>query len=157
MSSGWERLNCPYFFEVASRALGDYFLGQGFTLNKTVGGGMMLTRWGVYVGISYVSETCPNYELTLVVGLGTNIYDERGGLTGVPAWYVIPNDSPAMREVLWRFNSENKLDTLLRHLQAEVLQPFMEPLWNRTEVLEELIERFKKDRPWDDPRKKRLP
>lgn len=141
----WEQLECRYFFDVASRTLGDYFLGQGFALKRTEIGGLLYVRWDTYAEIGYEPETFPNYAVTVVVGFGESTYDERGAFTGVPAWYVIPEDQPAYKYSLWGFNSENRLEIVLRRIQSDVLEAFMRPLWTRTELLEDAINRFRAD------------
>ncbi len=142
MRYNWNELLCPYFYKVAAANLGSYYTVQGFALIKTRNGGLICQRGGTYVEVSYVPETSPNYSPSIIVGLGEEPYDEKLAPTGVPAWFLIPDTLPARRYSLWTFNSENRLDIVLRQLRTEVLEPYIEPLCNRSELLEEAINRF---------------
>jgi len=144
MRYNWNQLLCPYFYTVASAHLGSNYKLQGFALTKTRTGGLICQRCGTYVEISFVPETSPNYSPSVIVGVGEEPYDDNLATTGVPAWFLIPDELPARRYSLWTFNSASRLEIVLRQLRTDVLEPYIEPLCNRSELLEDAITRFRR-------------
>lgn len=142
MSNGWEKLLCAYFESVCLRVLGDYFDNKSFTPRKTKVGGVLFQGRGVFIEVSYIPETAPRYAPTLIVGIGSEKYDNNGKPTGVPLWYVIPDNCPEQKYSLWKFSSESELVSILEKIRAEILEQYVRPLWENMQTLREQVKKF---------------
>jgi len=141
---GWERLICPFFARACRRVLGCYLEGNGFAekrLNEVKG--LVFSRFGVFLEVSYELETAPNYAISMVVGLGDKKYDQGGHPCCIPYWYLIPRGRPEHRGKSIRFKTEVELETLLVHFRDEFLEPYAKPLWLDVDRLEKAISNFR--------------
>ncbi len=142
--NGWERLICGYFSKTCIALLGAYLEEDGFEVSQ-VGpiGAVTFKRFDVFIQIGYELITRPNYEPTVVIGLGDRKYDEAGKPAFVPLWFVIRDDEPASQYPRWKFSSEAELREVLLRIKNEVLEEYARDLWQRTEALEKLLASFR--------------
>ena len=142
--NGWERLICGYFSKTCIDLLGASLEEDGFEVSQ-VGpiGSVTFKRFDVFLQIGYELITRPNYEPTVVIGLGDRKYDEAEKPAFVPLWFVIRDDEPASQYPLWKFSNEAELQEVLLRIKDEVIEGHVRPLWQRTEVLEEVLAIFR--------------
>jgi len=142
--NGWEKLICPFFEPACRRTLSLYLEENGFSeksLNEI--GGLVFSRFKVFMEISYELETAPNYALSLVIGIGERKYDEGGHSCCVPSWYLLPRDRPDYRGEMTRFRNEAELESLLLRFKAGFLELYAKPLWSNEEDLKSMIAHFR--------------
>lgn len=143
-TNGWEQLACRYFEDTCISELSPSLGAEGFVVGRVDWhGAVLFKRFDVFVEVGYEIGTAPNYSPTVVVGFGNNRYDEDGRSAGVPLWFVIPEDEHSAPYSLWTFSSASQLREVLGRIRAEVVDRFARPLWERTEVLEETLARFR--------------
>ncbi len=141
---GWERLVCPFFAAACRRVLGDYLEGNGFAeKGPNEVGGLMFSRFDVFLEISYELETSPNYALSMVLGIGDKKYDEGGHPCCVPYWHLLPRDRREHRGESIRFTTEPELEALLVRFRDQFLEPYAKPLWLNLDALEKAIVNFR--------------
>ena len=141
---GWEELVCPFFAPVSRRVLGHYLESNGFAekgLNEI--GGLMFSRFGVFLEISYELDTAPDYALSMVVGTGEKKYDVGGHPCCVPYWYLLPRDRPEHRGESISFKTETDLEALLVRFRDQFLEPYAKHLWLNLDTLEKVIANFR--------------
>ncbi len=140
--SGWEQLLCDFFYAVCIRVLGPYFSSLGFVEKKSDINGVLFRRNDLFVEISYVPESAPNYSPSLIVGLGNYKYDAVGNTTGLPAWSILPDDGQSRNYSFWKFSDEKELESVLSRMKVEVIEQHMKPLWEDRVKLEDAIKNF---------------
>jgi hypothetical protein len=139
---GWENLICPFFGPTCRRTLGSYLEESGFTeKGQNEIGGLVFSRFGIFLEISYELETAPNYAVSVVLGTGERKYDEGGHPCCVPYWYLLPRDRPEHRGERIRFRNEG--ESLLLRFRDSFLQPYAKPLWLNVDSLEAAISNFR--------------
>jgi len=122
-----------------------YFMRNGFSAaERDNSGGIFFRRDNVFVKISYYSEECPAYVLNLTIGMGGQEYD-KGLLSAVPLWYILPRDNEKCDYSSWIFSSEQQLERQLTRVVNEILMPYIDPLWRNKELLDLLIGRFRRE------------
>lgn len=130
VSTGWERLNCPFFESTVRRIAGLYFTGHGFKEDaRTAVGGIVYRRGTVFIEVTYEPITCPKYSPAIILGIGKNEQDDRWRLDSVPLWHLVPSDRPESKCLLSRFDTESALVQLLQEILAELVDPYVKPLW----------------------------
>lgn len=139
---GWEQLICDFFYEVCLRMLRPYFTSLGFTEAKTKINGAIFKRNDVFVEVSYLPESAPNYSPSLIVGIGSDKYDDIGRRTGLPAWYILSDSDEARNYSFWKFCDDKELASVLTKLKVEVIDQHMKPLWEDRVKLEAEIKNF---------------
>lgn len=141
--NGWDQLNCEYFSETCRKALSAYLEEIGFTENKeTVIGGVVYTRFDLFLEISYDTAAYPTYTAKSVIGFGEGAYDKAGGFSGVPMWYILPKDHPYRTKIHWTFKTKEELTKVLEELKEEFLETTLKPLLLNREGLERVIGSF---------------
>jgi len=124
--------------------LGDYLEGNGFAeKGPNEVGGLMFSRFDVFLEISYELETSPNYALSMVLGIGDKKYDEGGHPCCVPYWHLLPRDRREHRGESIRFTTEPELEALLVRFRDQFLEPYAKPLWLNLDALEKAIVNFR--------------
>lgn len=141
-SFGWERLICDYFFPVCVRTLGPYFQSFGFIEEKSKISGVVFRRNDIFVEVSYLPESAPNYSPSLIIGIGSSKYDDTGRTTGLPAWAILSESDEARRYSFWRFSDDEELASVLARLKFEIIEPHIRPFWEDRARLERAIECF---------------
>lgn len=141
-NQGWDKLLCSYFYVVCLSVLAKYFSTSGFFPDKTNTGGVTFRKNDIFVEIDYEPETYPNYVPTIVIGIGTGAYDDRGKFTGVPIWSVIPEGGIGGEFSTWTFSNENELSIALSKIKTMILENYTKPLWKDRDKLEEEIKKF---------------
>ncbi|WP_297326056.1 hypothetical protein [Nitrosomonas sp.] len=131
----WEQLLCNYFDVVGLTILGSYFADQGFSWQRTKINGIFFRKSDLFVEISYIPETYPNYSPSIIIGIGTDKYDDLGNITGVPAWSIIPETEEARKYSFWKFSNEDELVDKLERIKSEILEKYAKPfLEDRSEL-----------------------
>lgn len=143
--NGWDKLLCNYFYLICTRVLVPYFSFLGFVENKTKIGGAFFKKGDLFVEISYIPENAPNYSPSIIVGIGSDKYDNLGQTTGIPAWRVLPEDGEARKYSFWKFSNEIELENVLKKIEAEILEKHMRPLWEDRLALEKVAKNFGSD------------
>jgi hypothetical protein len=140
---GWENLNCPFFTGICRQVLGNYFEKEGFSeKDVTPIGGIIYTRFNIFAEISYDAATCPNYSPSVVIGIGDGLYDARGGLSGIPMWYLLKNSQVIQNHLSFKFKTKSDLVSALNKIKDEFLDNQAKQLWLDNEKLEKCIENF---------------
>jgi hypothetical protein len=140
----WEEFSCPFFAATCRRILSDYLEQQGlFERKLTPAGEVVYGSINVFLEIGYEPETYPNYSPTIVLGIGPEKYDEGGRPSGVPFWYVIPNNLPERRYTFWKFTTQTDLESVLARIKDAILEPHARPLWLNLERLKKRIAEFR--------------
>jgi hypothetical protein len=141
---GWENLICPYFGLTCRRTLGSYLEESGFTIkSENRIGGLMLSRFDVFLELNYELETAPNYALSVVLGIGDKKYDEGRRPCAVPYWYLLPRNRPEHRGEGMSFKSQSELESLLLQFRDNFLEPYAKPLWLNFDNLDATIANFR--------------
>lgn len=141
--NGWQVLLSEYFEVTVVGALGDYFRAKGFQgFYEEYGCKVRFDMADVFVDISYLLETAPQYEIILTIGRSAS--DKGTGEWSLPLWFLIPEDHPTRVSPWWKFNSPANLEEVLLRIQEEVLIPFAEPLMSDHEALRLQMERYRK-------------
>ena len=143
MTSNWEELLCPFFSKISKKVLGNFFQQREFQINETKIGGLFFQKDEVFIEISYDPETYPNYSPTLIIGIGKDKFDKSGDPTGIPLWYILPNDSDQFRYSFWRFSSEQELEKVMDKVLNQIIKFYMEPLWTNISLLKSKVANFK--------------
>lgn len=144
VSTGWERLNCPFFESTVRRVAGPYFAAQGFEEDtRTAVGGIVYRRGTVFIEVTYEPITCPKYSPAIILGVGQNEHDDRWRLDSVPLWHLVSSDRPESKCLLSRFDTESMLVQLLQQMLAELVDPYAKPLWLDTTALRRNVDAFK--------------
>lgn len=144
--NGWEQLDCRYFAETCREVLSDYLKNHGFREKRlTNGGGIVYTRLGIFLEISYDTNLFPKYTTRVVVGFGDGAYNKRGDFSGVPMWYIIPQDHPYKTQVYWTFSSKAELIEVLEGVKMEFIEPTFVPLLMNRSELEHIVEKFRSE------------
>ena len=142
MNEGWEQLLCPYYAETCLRVLGEYFESHTLQHRESRTGGIVFHGRGAFVEVSYDPHTFPSYAPTLIVGTGAEKFDQAGSPCGVPIWFLLSDDCSERNYSFWRFQSEAELDSVLRRILEQIIQPHVEPLLTRPELLADAVKRF---------------
>lgn len=145
MTANWEQLLCPFFSKISKKVLEKYFQQKGFQINESKIGGLYFQKDDTFVEISYDPQTYPNYAPTLVIGIGTKKYDKFGNPTGVPLWYVLPENTEQRRYSFWKFKSEQELERIMDKVLNQIIKQYMEPLWDNLSLLRSEVLKFKTD------------
>lgn len=146
MQSGWDQLQCVYFSSVCLHVMEEYFHSAGFIQHhEDRVGGIVFEGHGCYIEVSYEAETFPCYSPTLIIGHGSDVYDEGLNPTGVPFWFLIPPTSAAAKYTFWKFETETDLRAVLERIKCDVIQPFGRPLWEDGTELKKYVERFRRE------------
>lgn len=140
--SGWDEMLCNYFYDLCIRVLGRYFYDLDFVPQENKIGGVVFKNKDVFVEISYSADSFPNYFLRIVVGVGSEAYNEQGQFTGIPLWSVISEDSEESNFFGLTFSNEKELEDMLEYLRSHVLEKYMVPLWQDSRWLEKEQKRF---------------
>lgn len=143
MTANWEQLLCPFFSKVSLCVLGDYFQQHGFQVSETKIGGLLIHKDTVFVEVSYDPQTYPDYSPVLNIGIGKEKFDKSGKPTGVPLWFVLPEESDQRCYSFWKFRTEQELNTAMEHILNQIIKLYMEPLWSDLSLLYNKIENFK--------------
>jgi hypothetical protein len=138
----WEQLLCNFFNVVCLRVLGPYFADQGFSWQETKINGIFFKKSNLFVEISYIPETYPNYSPSMIVGIGTSKYDDLGNTTGIPIWSLIPETEEARKYSFWKFSNEHELANELKRIKLEILEKYARPLWEDKSKLAYAIKNF---------------
>jgi hypothetical protein len=142
-TSGWEKLNCPFFAAACRRVFNDYLHGEGFIEEKiTRTGGIIYRHNEVFLEISYVPETYPNYSPSIILGIGEDKFDKEGQPLGVPFWYLTKKDAE-QNYTFWTFNSEKDLLSSLTKIKDSCLEAYGKRLWNDPDHLKDYIANFR--------------
>jgi len=141
-SFGWKILICDYFFPVCVRTLGPYFQSFGFILEKSKINGVIFRKNDIFVEVSYLPESAPNYSPSLIIGIGGSKYDDTGRTTGLPAWAILSESDDARKYSFWRFSDEEELASVFVRLKFEIIEPHIRPFWEDRPRLERAIECF---------------
>jgi hypothetical protein len=144
--NGWEKLICPFFAPVCRRVLSDYLEENGFAetgLNEI--GGVLFSRFGIFLEISYELESAPNYWLSVVIGTGDRKYDAAGHPCCIPYWYLLPRDRPEHRGQSIKFKNESDLEALLLRFKGEFFESYAKPLWLNLDRLEKAVANFRSE------------
>lgn len=139
---GWEQLICDFFYAVCLRVLGPYFTSLGFVEEKSKINGVVFKRNDLFVEVSYLPESAPNYSPSLIVGIGSCKYDDTGKTTGRPAWSILSDNDEARKYSFWKFSNDKELASVLTKLKVEVIERHMKPLWEDRVKLENAIKTF---------------
>ena len=139
---GWDAFICEFFYTVCVDVLGPYFKPLGFVEEKSKINGVVFKQNDLYVEVSYVPETAPNYSPSLIVGIGSYKYDSTGKSTGLPAWSILSDNDKARNYSFWNFGDEKELATTLNKLKTEIIEPHIQPLWEDRIKLEREIKKF---------------
>jgi len=143
MRTNWQQLLCPFFSKISKKVIEGYFQGHGFQVNETETGGLFFQKEDIFVEISYDPQTHPNYSPTLIIGIGMEKFDSSGDPSGVPLWYVLPEESEQRRYSFWKFKSEQDLEIIMDKVLSQIIRPYMEPLWGNLSLLESKVMNFK--------------
>jgi hypothetical protein len=145
-TNGWEQLDCRYFAETCREVLGDYLENHGFKEKRlTNGGGIVYGRFDLFLEVSYDTNLFPKYTTRVVVGFGDGAYNKQGGFSGVPMWYIIPQDHPYRTRVHWTFSSKDELAKVLEEVKTEFLETTLVPLLLNRDGLERIIGNFRSE------------
>lgn len=143
-TNGWEQLNCRYFAGTCREVLGDYLETHGFREKRlTVGGGIVFERFDLFLEFNYDTNLYPKYTTRVVVGFGDGAYNNLGGFSGVPMWYIIPQGHPYRTQVYWTFSSKDELKRVFEEVKIEFLETTVLPLLLNREGLERVIDNFR--------------
>ena len=89
--------------------------------------GVYWARGRTYLGVGYMPETIPDYELIISVGEHddpANVLDPAGSSVGV--WRLVPPE--LVRDLVdWRFDSRAALERELRRAWSAVIVPYVLP------------------------------
>lgn len=141
-TNGWEQFLCPYFADICGKVLGEYFKVRGFTRRNNTIGGIWFERAGLFVEISYESETMPAYVPKVTIGMGKSLYDNDGPMA-VPLWYIISAKGECHQYSSWHFSNDKQLLGVLSRILTSLIVPFVEPLLEDTKTLKGKIEEFR--------------
>lgn len=141
-SVGWEKLRCTYFYRVCVDVCAANFLADGFWVEENSVGGVIFRKDDVFIEISYDVGSSPNYALKMVIGIGSRAYDENGKFTGVPIWYVIPENVPEYQFFSRTFSNEKELKSLLVESEDLIFRKHVKPLLENRLALQRVQERF---------------
>lgn len=145
-TNGWEQLDCRYFAETCREVIGDYLEAQGFAeKGLTNGGGIIYSRFDVFLQINYDTNLYPKYTFTTVVGIGDGAYTKQGRFSGVPMWFILPEDHLYRTRVHWTFSSKDELAKVLEEVRAEFLETTVVPLLLNRDGLERMIANFRSE------------
>ncbi len=142
IQSSWEQLLCDFFYVVCLKILKPYFSSLGFIEGKTNINGVLFRRNDLFVEISYLPESAPNYSPSLIFGLDNYSYDAVCNLNRIPAWSILPNDGISRNYSFWRFSDEKELEFVLIRIKIEIIERYMKPLWEDRKKLECKIKNF---------------
>ena len=135
---------CPFFEAAARRVLGSYLEENGFSeKGPNEIGGLVFSRFGVFLEVSYELETAPNYAISMVLGIGDKKYDEGGHPCCVPYWYLLSRDRAEHRGESIRFKNEAELEALLLRFRDQFLEAYAKRLWLDVSSLETMIANFR--------------
>ena len=108
------------------------------------GGRIYYRQSDVFLNVSYDVENYPKYRPSVVLGIGEDLYGQKGlAFNGVPFWYLIPSDLPERKYSFWTFSSTEDLKLVLARIKDEILEPYAKPLWESRANLEKHISNFK--------------
>lgn len=143
-TNGWDQLNCQFFTQICRRVLGNYLQQQGFLEKKTTAiGGIVYTRFDVFLEVSYDAATCPDYSPSIVIGIGDQTYDKEGRLAGVPMWYALSEGHPQRTRRYWTFKTEEELERVFTEIKEQFFETSAKQLWLNSDVLEKTINDFR--------------
>lgn len=142
VTTGWERLNCSFFGMVCRRVLGPYFKAYGFKEHgHGVIGNLVYAKENIFVEITYIPETCPDYSTNVILGIGSDEHDEKWRLNSVPMWFLISEGSLESKYPFWTFRTETDLVEILTKIKS-LLEQYARPLWLDVSALHKSVEKF---------------
>jgi hypothetical protein len=137
--SGVRTLECDYFAAVCRDALGGYLKAHGFEeVGLTRGGNIVFGKGDEFIEFGYDLDFYPEYSLTSVVGIGSDTYHMRGGVSGIPLWSLVPDSHPFRASVHWTFRDRPQLLLVLRDLRVQLLDPVVMPMLSDPAAVEGL-------------------
>lgn len=142
-ANGWEQLDCNYFAAICGSTLGEYLERLGFEESRlTARGGIIYSRFDLFLEISYDTNLFPNYTTRVVVGFDDGAYNNMCGFNGVPMWYIIPRDHPYRTRVHWTFQNEDELTKVLEEVRDDFFETTLKPILLNRDGLERVIQSF---------------
>lgn len=141
--NGWEKLFCSFFTPICRHVLDSYLADNDFIESKTKPtGAMVYKRNDIFLEIGYLPETCPDYELRIILGLRNGV-DENGRSTRVPLWYILGKSVlQKLPALFWTFKNEADLERLLLEVKNSFLETNAKSLWLNPDQLSGKIEEF---------------
>ena len=145
-ANGWDQLDCKYFAAVCRNVLSSHLEEAGFEEKKeTVIGGVVYTRFDLFLEISYDTIDFPTYTAKAAIGFGEEVYNQMGGFNGVPMWYILEEGHPYRTKIHWTFQSESELTKVLEEINIEFIDATLKPLLLNREGLERVIKSFQSE------------
>jgi hypothetical protein len=143
--NGWEKLICPFFAETCRHALGSYLEDNGFReFKQNQIGGLLFSRFGVFLEISYVLEVFPQ-DLTISLGTSQELYDSDGRPCFIPYWYLLPMGSNERNANFTGFKTKTELESLFENFAKLFLETHFKSLWMKVDNLEKMILNFQSE------------